>query len=86
MSMQDKRRFKSEWILKKLSQQAQDGIGIRRDILLAEFCRFFGSSTQLAPKFLKELELLDLVIVKDKMIYAKGFFDNYGLQSTGQEE
>lgn len=86
MSMQDKRKFKTQWLITKVYDQSIDGLGYRKDLLLAEFCQFFGASSQLAPRFLNELKILDKLIEKDKMIYHSDFYDNFGNKKEVQQK
>ena len=72
------------WLLDKITVQSIDGLGFKKDLLLAEFCQFFGCSHNLAPQFIKELKILGKLIEVEGKLYSTEYFDNFGNKKREQ--
>ena len=66
------------WLMEKINSQGLSGLGCKKDLLIAEFCEFFGASSRTAPDYLKELEIQDKIVILAGSVYSRKFFTKNG--------
>jgi len=79
MGTQRTRNMKIHWILRKVEEMGLDGLGIKEDVLISEFCILFFSTRRTGLEIIKLLVESKRITKREKKLFSLKYFNEEGV-------